>query len=449
MPTGPAFNRARWFGAGLLGATFVVALSALSLCGRVPLTYDEAFNVTEIASRGVGYVVTHYPNPNNHVAFTALQALLLPESGVKAWPLALRIPNLVAGAGLLLLLTLILSRRESPAVAVLIAVSALLSAPLFTTYLLVARGYLLGTLLLLASLVWTAGERTSLGTAALLALATWTVPTFAYAVPGVLAASIAGRKEERRAVAPGIAGLVYLALVLLLYAPVLREMLAQRQSWRGFAPPGRFSLGVVLRLTNLPSAVPGTVALLLAGGAALFSRRQQDAFRDRLLLLMLGALASFLILAEALAGLGFAGTPFWRYLLFAPLFLVLALGLALPALPRAARVLLFALLLANAALGLSDLEASFLQGNPAAYRGFRALGPTGVERALLAGTPFSDVRCDSLAAAVCGAYAARLPGLSLGPLEAENLPCLAGGSPPPDGLGIAVSARGGRRQLCY
>ena len=416
----------------------------------MPLTYDEAWNFTDVASHGVAYVISHYPNPNNHVAFTALQAVSLPAALVETWPPLLRIPNLLVGAALLTLLARVLGRSRGPATATLLALCALLAAPLFTTYLLVARGYLLGTLLLLASLVWAAEGRSLGGTVVLLALATWTVPTFGYAVPGALAgAALCGREPRRAAVAVALAGLAYLALVLLLYAPVLPTMLAQRQSWRGTALPGRFSLGIVGRLANVPSTAAGVGALVLATGAALVARRRPDRFRERLLRLALAAGTSFLLVAETLTALGLAGTPFWRNMLFAPLFVALALGLALPALPRGGQVLAWALLLSNAALGVRDLGRSFVTGSPAEYRGLRALAPTGIERALRAGTPFVNVRCDRLAEAVCHAYAAHLAGLSFGPAEADSLPCFAGGSPPPDGLGIAVSAEGGRRQLCY
>ena len=446
----PSPDKASWWRAAPLAGVWLLVVTTLSLRGHVPLTYDEAFNFTDVASRGVGYVISHYPNPNNHVAFTALQAISLPATLVETWPPLLRIPNLLVGAALLALLVRVLGRRTGPATATLLALCALLAAPLFTTYLLVARGYLLGTLLLLASLIWAAEGRSLAGTVVLLALATWTVPTFGYAVPGVLAgAALAGRDARRAAVALTLAGLSYLALVVLLYAPVLPAMLAQRQSWRSTALPGGFSLGIVRRLANVTSSGTGVGALLLAAGAAVLARRQADRFRDRLLLLALAAGASFLLVAETLAALRLASTPFWRNMLFAPLLLALALGLALPALPRGGQVLVWALLLFNAALGLRDLGTCFVTGSPADYRGLRALGPTGIERGLAVGAAFWNVRCDRLAEAVCQAYAAHLPGLSFGPAEADSLPCLAGGSPPSEGLGITVSVSGGRRQLCY
>ena len=83
----------------------MAAVVTLALCGAVPLTYDEAANYSTLASHGAAYTVTHYPTPNNHVAFTTLQALLLRPDWVRAWPLTLRVPNLVLVAILLALLT--------------------------------------------------------------------------------------------------------------------------------------------------------------------------------------------------------------------------------------------------------------------------------------------------------------------------------------------------------
>jgi hypothetical protein len=100
----PSPERAPWWPAVALAGPFLVGLAVLSLAGSVPLTYDEAYNFTDLSSAGVGYVLTHYPNPNNHVAFTALQALLLPAGTVRGWPLLLRLPNLIVATALLGLL---------------------------------------------------------------------------------------------------------------------------------------------------------------------------------------------------------------------------------------------------------------------------------------------------------------------------------------------------------
>ncbi len=100
----PSPDKASWWRAAPLAGVWLLVVTTLSLRGHVPLTYDEAFNFTDVASRGVGYVISHYPNPNNHVAFTALQAISLPATLVETWPPLLRIPNLLVGAALLALL---------------------------------------------------------------------------------------------------------------------------------------------------------------------------------------------------------------------------------------------------------------------------------------------------------------------------------------------------------
>src|SRR5215831_439554 len=93
----PSPPEARWWLAVSLAGLFLLGVAALSLPGRAPLTYDEAYNFTDLAAHGLGYVLSHYPNPNNHVAFTGLQALLLPADAVRRWPPLLRIPNLLVG----------------------------------------------------------------------------------------------------------------------------------------------------------------------------------------------------------------------------------------------------------------------------------------------------------------------------------------------------------------
>jgi hypothetical protein len=438
----------------------MAAAAALALSGPVPLTYDEAANYTALASRGLAYAVTHYPTPNNHVAFTALQALLVRPQWIQAWPLLLRIPNLLLVAVLLVLLAHLLRRHAplSPAGAVLAAAAALICAPLFTTYLLVARGYLAGALLLLGAIAVAGASRPPWITAALLALATWTVPTFGYAAPGVLAVAAwvrnrAGEEKGSRVLRVArdlaAAAAVWGLLVAVLYAPILPEMLTQRTNWRSYAPPGHFTLGIVRRLTNIPGTVAGLVALVTSALAALAAVRRSEAPRRHLMALLIASVASFLVAAEALALARVAPTPFWRNLLFAPLVPPVVVALALPSLSRAGRAVAWTLLLANAGLGAWAAGTSFLAGHPWDYRGFMALSPTPLERALSQGEPLVDARCDSLAEAVCTVYAARLPGLSFGPIEAGALPCFPGTVPPPQGLGITVTVREGRRRLCF
>jgi hypothetical protein len=436
----------------------MTAVAALALCGAVPLTYDEAANYNVLAARGAAYAVTHYPTPNNHVAFTALQALLLRTEWIRAWPLLLRVPNLLLVAVLLALLTHLLRRHAAlpPSGAVLAAVTTLFSAPMLTTYLFVARGYLAGALLLLGAIALASADRPPWASAVLLALAAWAVPTFGYAAPGVLAVAAwtrdcpPGRSTVVRPFRDlAIAGAVWGLLVVLLYTPVLPEMLAQRQNWRSYVPPGHFTLGIVRRLTNVPGAIAGLVALGAAALAVVVVRRRPEAVRLRLIALLLAACASFVIVAEALAAAAVAPTPFWRNFLFAPLVPPLVLALALPGLPRPARAVAWALLLVNTALGVWAVRTSFVAGHPGDYRGFMALSPTPLERALSQGEPLVDARCDSLAEAVCRIYATHLPGLSFGRMEGPPPPCFPGSFPPPEGLGITVTVREGRRQLCF
>ena len=80
----------------------LVCVTALSHI--VPLTFDEAWSFLEFSRHGLAFSSSHYPLPNNHIAFSALQALLVLEGFVAFEPSFLRLGNLVCVAALLALL---------------------------------------------------------------------------------------------------------------------------------------------------------------------------------------------------------------------------------------------------------------------------------------------------------------------------------------------------------
>jgi hypothetical protein len=205
----------------LVAAAVVAGCFSALLAWMLPMTADEAHNWLNLSSRGVYYVTHHYPVANNHVLYTALQALM-PGRLVRSDPLSLRLMNIAFAIALVTLMFHWLV-REGVAWPVAL-VGLLLGGPLTVLYLGVARGYLLGTLLAFLGLhLLAVGRRRTLaafGAGVLLALSIYTVPTFAL---GMLAVGIL-LFWHRRWVDAVVFGGTAAVLALILYLPILGQV---------------------------------------------------------------------------------------------------------------------------------------------------------------------------------------------------------------------------------
>jgi hypothetical protein len=201
----------------------VPALIFLALVGWlsfavVPLTYDEAYNWTNYAAGGIRASCCHYNEPNNHVFYTILSSQLNSASVIGRWPFLMRLPNLLVVAAFVALLAFTVFREYRWSVA--LAAVLLWSTPHTLRYSLLGRGYLLGTLLLVAGTYllirrpWTAWLP--------LALSVYTVPTFVLHFPGIFLVALF-RRTPGAVVA---AGLLTVLTSVLLYWPILDEMRA-------------------------------------------------------------------------------------------------------------------------------------------------------------------------------------------------------------------------------
>lgn len=195
----------------------------ISLTGTVPLTYDEAVNFSFFSSKPPTYALWNYQSSNNHVLFTFLQSLLLPNTLVYFWPPFLRLPNLLYGCGLFAVLGRILSECSVRKHAAYFGVALVMISPISALYFVVARGYLLGLLLVMAAVLAYLQERIKLATLFVI-FATYTVPTFAYIYPAfIVCAELddVGSSWRRRVLRMGTRSAIFVAGVVLLYLPVL------------------------------------------------------------------------------------------------------------------------------------------------------------------------------------------------------------------------------------
>jgi hypothetical protein len=287
--------RRRWSGAHglqLLVAALAAGCYSVLLARTLPITYDEAHNWLALSRRGVNYVTHHYPVANNHVLFTSLQALL-PASLVRSDPLNLRLINIAVAIALVTLMFHWLVRDGVPWPVALVGL--LLGGPLTVLYLGVARGYLLGTLLAFAGLHLLAVERrrtpAAVGAGVLLALAVYTVPTFALGVLGVVI--LLG--WHRRWVDAVIFGATAGVLALVLYLPILHQVLRAGQGhpaagghrhYAGRFAPGAYTFNVLrdsLYLTAFgPSVLWAAVVCAVVIGLAFLAYRRRATLRGSL-----------------------------------------------------------------------------------------------------------------------------------------------------------------------
>jgi hypothetical protein len=261
----------------LVPAVAAAAYSTL-LARTLPLTFDEARNWLGFSRHGVGFVTRNYLVANNHVLFTALQALL-PASLVRADPLNLRLINIAVAVVLVTLMCGWLAREGVPWPVGIAGL--LLSGPLTVLYLGVARGYLLGTLLAFAGIHllarWDRRTQAACAAGVMFALAIYTVPTFALGMPAVGILLLWRRR--------GVDALIWAAtatvVALLLYLPILHQVLDAARGhppagghrlYGGTLVPGKYSFTVLrdsLYLTAFGStAVWVVMACLLAAGLA-------------------------------------------------------------------------------------------------------------------------------------------------------------------------------------
>lgn len=389
---------------GRLAGPLLLALAyglvvAVALRGDLPLTFDEAFNYAELAAHGPAWVATHYPFANNHVLFTLLQSVAVQPAWMRHNPQLLRVPNLLVGAALLFELRAGLGRTRRVVDAWALTLAIAFASPVFATYLFVARGYLLATALLIAAVRCRANGRSRLA-ALLHGLATYTVPTCAFALPASLVWSAFEHSTLRDATRPRVllAGVVWPAIVFAVvvgigYAPIAAEVMAAGHHFHPYASAGVFLQATLTSWSAFGElglgAWPGVVAVAAAIGWLLHAWRGRGHL-DRLeRMTALACLTATTTLAGALTLplVGIGNLPFVRSLSFvAPL---LAFGLAGAGVwcdtnERRAWVGigLRVPIVASAAVTILLLARAVVSGPPMTFPRFAELTPSPLDRAL-------------------------------------------------------------------
>ena len=424
---------------GALCAAAIAFVAWASLSGWVPLTYDEAWNWSNVASRGVATAFSRYDvQNNNHVLFSLVQCAV-PAAAVLKFPPLLRLGNVAVAAAVILLCTVALRRLgvRSPWV----PAALLVASPVFTPYLFVARGYLLGTALVGAAAWLAARDRHPAWIGVLAGLAAATVSTFGYAMPAFLWNARRSRKQLLLLVAG------FAAVVVPVYAPKIGVLSVQRNLLGNSRWLSDFFQYVFVPGRSLPSAI---LLGALAGWVAWRARplRSASGPRVRTAWLLLQCAAAFIGCVVVLAMTGLANAPFPRVALMVPLFAWA--GLTLLAFEAGGAVWggAQALLALNAAWAAWLLATSFPAGrSPEAYPLFAFLSAPPMRAAM-------RLHPLALRAGWSAEPVASLYGRSLGiPVEVVNdIPqrCDAGKVSPGDPTRrVAAWADGRWRPACY
>jgi hypothetical protein len=380
----------------------------LALSGKIPLTYDEAWNFSNLSSHGLAVAFSNYEYPNNHVVFTMIQSII-PSAWVQFSPLLLRVPNIIIVWCLLALLSWMLSRlgiRNS-----WIPAAVLLASPLFSLYLFVARGYLLGTALVMASAWLVAKKEREFFGGLLMGAAAATVPTFGYAAPGLLLSLVSPTDRRWARAARWLAGCSLVTAIV--YLPKLRELSEHRHRW---ANQSDFFAVIVSAAGARPWI---SILLMVAAGSMLAALLWREGFHlsdlplgPRFAVTLIAAASSFIGVVVALRLTGSVNSPFPRNALFIPLFswlVVLIIGSWWGSqMARFAKTFLACGALAQSMLLLSTfvLRAS----SPETYPLYRELAGPPVARAFEARrlSPIRALEAEPAAVPAAGLYAATL-----------------------------------------
>src|SRR5262249_43339899 len=122
----------QWF---LLAAAVPLIICALKL--NLDLWHDEVYTIDSFVSRGVGYIVTDYHLPNNHVFYSLV---IYPFYCLSDSNFVLRLPSLLCAAGCLWFIFLT-ARSLAGIAAGLLSVFVLGMTQMFLVHVMQIRGY--------------------------------------------------------------------------------------------------------------------------------------------------------------------------------------------------------------------------------------------------------------------------------------------------------------------
>ncbi len=159
----------------------------------------------------------------------------LPDSLLYTNPLLLRTNNFIFVVLTLIILFYILNKyaKFSLILSACLAVSLITVSPVHFRWLLFARGYVLGLLLVIGGCLSLVKEKNMIFAALLFALSFWTIPTYAYIFPGILTARFCRYFQEERLIEnitrTTLLGSLIIGITLIFYSPIIKDVIQASQ----------------------------------------------------------------------------------------------------------------------------------------------------------------------------------------------------------------------------
>jgi len=291
----------------------------------IPVSYDEAWNYTNISSKGPLFSITNFPFANNHVFFTFLQSFTVPQKLLWYFPEATRLLNVFVGTAFAMLLYGIVCqflKKKSLMWFIISAASCFFMSPLVTPYFIVARGYMLGMVLMLCGIYCVSLTR-MIAASLFFILSGWTVVTYIYCLPVMFISLVVISKKNDWKKILACAFLTGIGLYIC-YKPILLLVLSQGILWTS-ASFEIFLLRTWRSLSYLSFLTYGDVGAVIfsiAYGISLLQcvRGQSPKKLRYMVILLTSAIASYLIMVGVLSFFHLANPPYERAGIFIPLF---------------------------------------------------------------------------------------------------------------------------------
>lgn len=336
---------------------------------KIPLTYDEVWNYSNIASKGTYYAITNYPAPNNHVFFSIIQSILIGKNILQINPFLLRIGNiLVIFLFILFLLKVFEYYQLNKKIYPFYIFSLIFSSQLVTTYFLIARGYLLGTFLCLVGIFYWMVKERKIGLI-FLALSAWTVPTFCFIWPGLfIYKSIKNRK-----ITSNLEDALLLSLMtLVFYLPVIKQLIINRDKWVTFPNINDFYVATFISSNNFKNIYISITTLLVIAIFTFFNKNKKI---KEINLILLSSIISYLGTISLFKIVNISNLPFSRNGIFIPFFIILQMIFLIKSSgKKITKTVIYFFLLINTLIGVTDLYRYILYKNN--YEAIKILTPT-------------------------------------------------------------------------
>lgn len=435
----------------------------------VPLTYDEAWNFSNIVIKGTKWIFENYPFANNHVLFSLLQNILIPKKLVYYWPAFLRIPNILYSLIFIILLSKFLHANiQSRILKITLILSFVFSSPLLTLYFFVARGYILALLLLFCSTYYLVNKKIILS-AIFLSLSVYTIPTFVFVAPGMVLFLSSEFLFFNRTNNKGYKyyffcilklSLISSIITYTLYSPILDQLFKQKNVFSAYPSSSEFISALMISISSFgelyKSVLPNFLLIIIAPicifSPLFYNNYNKNKFQQLALLLSLCCLSGIVFCVLGIK-FNFFGSPFLRSVIYIPVFIQIIFSCLIASIQNNKfKKIAISILILQGICGFHIWTNHFIFGKTFTYPYFSALTPTPIEKAIHAGKipKNASLIISEWTEPVLSIYKPLLNyKFSISKDLKVNEKCIIGKFHPPINQKINIKIKNGSKMLCY